>query len=283
MLFPRPNSQKSILTQNGISESRQMESLKRKVDINCDLGESYGRFKVGQDSKIMPHITSANVACGFHAGDPVTMAHTVKLAKKFGVAVGAHPGYPDLVGFGRREMKLTPEELKSYITYQVGALQAFAKASGIGLQHVKPHGALYDLVTRDKNISRTIAEAILSVDSNLILLGPPHSMIAKTASRMGLRVALEVFADRAYNPDGTLVSRSQPGSVIEEPKLVVERGRKMIEDGTVSAINGKTVHFGEVHTICVHGDTPNAVEMARILKTNLLAAKIDVKPIGSFL
>jgi len=260
-----------------------MASLKRKIDINCDLGESYGHFKVGQDSKIMPYITSANVACGFHAGDPVTMTHTVKLAKKFGAAVGAHPGYPDLMGFGRRDMKLNPEELKSYITYQIGALQAFTKATNINLQHVKPHGALYDIATRDKNIARTIAEVVQSVDSKLILLGPPHSMIAKTASRKDLRVALEAFADRAYNPDGTLVSRSQPGSVIEEPRLVVERARKMIEDGTVSAINGETVHLGEVHTICVHGDTPNAVEIVRILKTNLLAAEIDVKPVGSFL
>jgi UPF0271 protein len=257
--------------------------LKRKIDINCDLGESYGHFKVGQDSKIMPHITSANVACGFHAGDPVTVARTVKLAKRFGVAVGAHPGYPDIMGFGRREMKLNSEELKSYITYQVGALQAFAKASGTGLQHVKPHGALYNLATRDRSIARTIAEAVLGIDSKLILLGPPNSMIAKNASQMGLRVALEAFADRAYNPVGTLVSRSQPGSVIEEPKLVVERARKMIEDGTITAINGETVHLGEVHTICVHSDTPNAVEMARTLKASLLAAKIDVKPVGSFL
>lgn len=257
--------------------------MKRKIDINCDLGESYGHFKVGQDSKIMPHITSANVACGFHAGDPVTMAQTVKLAKKFGVAVGAHPGYPDLMGFGRREMKLNPEDLKSYIVYQVGALQAFAKSLGTGLQHVKPHGALYDIATRDKNISTAIAEAVLSIDSKLVLLGPPHSAIAKTASRMGLRVALEAFADRAYNPDGTLVSRSQRGSVLEEPKLVAERAKKMIEDGTVAAINGETVQLGELHTICVHGDTPNAVEMARTLKASLLAAKIDVKPVGSFL
>ena len=257
--------------------------MKRKIDINCDLGESYGHFKVGQDSKMMPHITSANVACGFHAGDPVTMAQTVKLAKKFGVAVGAHPGYPDLMGFGRREMKLNAEELKSYIMYQVGALQAFAKASGTNLQHVKPHGALYNVATRDKNIAETIVEAVLSIDPNLIVLGPPHSMIAKTAAPKGLRLALEAFADRAYNPDGTLVSRSQPGSVIEEPELVMERARKMIEEGTISAISGETVHLGQIHTICVHGDTANAVEMARILKTRLIAEKIDVKPVGSFL
>jgi UPF0271 protein len=211
------------------------------------------------------------------------MAQTVKLAKKSEVAVGAHPGYPDLMGFGRREMKLNAEELKSYIMYQVGALQAFAKASGTDLQHVKPHGALYNLAARDKNTAKTIAEAVLSIDSKLVILGPPNSVIAKTASQKGLRLAAEAFADRAYNPDGTLVSRSQPGSVIEEPKLVVERAKRMIEDGTVSAINGETVHLGQIHTICVHGDTANAVEMARILKTRLLAAKIDVKPVGSFL
>jgi UPF0271 protein len=148
---------------------------------------------------------------------------------------------------------------------------------------VKPHGALYNVAARDNNIARTIVEAVLNIDSKLIVLGPPHSMIAKTATSKGLRIALEAFADRAYNPDGTLVSRSQPGSVIEEPKLVVERARKMIEDGTVSAINGETVHLGQVHTICVHGDTPDAVEIAQTLKTNLLAAKIDVKPVGSFL
>jgi UPF0271 protein len=211
------------------------------------------------------------------------MAQTVKLAKKSKVAVGAHPGYPDLMGFGRREMKLNPEELKSYIIYQIGALQAFAKASGINLQHVKPHGALYNLATQDKNTAEIIVEATLSVDSKLILLGPPRSLIVKAASQMGLRVALEAFADRAYNPDGTLVSRGHAGSVIEEPKIVAERAKKMIEDGTVSAINGETAHLGEVHTICVHGDTPNAVEMTRTLKASLLAAKIDVRPVGSFL
>jgi len=257
--------------------------LKLRIDINCDLGESYGRFKVGQDSRIMPHITSANVACGFHAGDPVTMAHTVDLAKRCGVAVGAHPGYPDLMGFGRREMKLNSEETKSYIMYQIGALQAFAAASSISLQHVKPHGALYNMATRDRDLSKIIVEAVQCIDSDLILVGPPTSMIAKVASEMGLRVALEVFADRAYNSDGTLVSRSQPDSVIEDPKLVVERARKMIEQGTVLAVNGEIVHLGEIHTICVHGDTPNAVEMARTLKSKLLAAKIDVKPVGSFL
>ena len=260
-----------------------MELLKQKIDINCDLGESYGYFKIGQDSRIMPHVTSVNVACGFHAGDPATMAQTVKLAKKNGVAVGAHPGYPDIIGFGRREMKLSSEEAKSYIMYQIGALQAFTTAAGVALQHVKPHGALYNMATKDSGLSEMIAEAVQCVNSNLILFGPPNSMIANVASEMGLRVAFEVFADRAYNSDGSLVSRSLPDSVIEDPKLVVGRARKIIEHGTVSAVNGEIVHLGKVHTICVHGDTSNAVEMARTLKSKLLAAKIDVKPVGSFL
>jgi UPF0271 protein len=260
-----------------------MKLLKLRIDINCDLGESYGHFKVGQDAQIMPHITSANVACGFHSGDPVTIAHTVKMAKKYGVAVGAHPGYPDLLGFGRREMKLSTEETRSYITYQIGALQAFAKASNISLQHVKPHGALYNVAAKDRDVSRSITEAVHSVDSELILLAPPNSVISKVASESGLRVALEVFADRAYNSDGTLVSRAQAHSLIIDPGHVVERARRMIEKGTVLAVNGETVHLGEVHTICIHGDTPNAAEMARTLKSKLLAARIEVKPVGSFL
>lgn len=257
--------------------------MKLRIDINCDLGESYGHFNVGQDAQIMPHITSANVACGFHSGDPVTMAHTVELAKKYGIAVGAHPGYPDLMGFGRREMKLSAEETRSYVTYQIGALQAFAKASNISLQHVKPHGALYNMATKDRDVSKSIAEAVHSVDSDLILVAPPNSMIAKIATEMGLCVALEAFADRAYNSDGTLVSRNQAHSLITDPRRVVERAKRMIEKGTVLDIGGEIVQLGEVHTVCIHGDTPNAVEMARVLKSKLLAAKIEVKPIGSFL
>jgi len=257
--------------------------LKRKIDINCDLGESYGHFKVGQDIEIMPHITSANIACGFHAGDPVTMARTVESAKRFKVAIGAHPSYPDLMGFGRREMKLSTEEMKNYIIYQIGALQAFAKASNIRLQHVKPHGALYDTAAKDENLSKTVVEAVQCVNPKLIIFAPPKSITAKMATKMGLPVALEAFADRAYNPDGTLVPRNVPNAVIEDPKLVVDRVTKMIIERTVSAINGKIVHLGEIHTICIHGDTPNAVELAKRLKTNLFAAKIEVQPVGTFL
>jgi len=231
----------------------------------------------------MSHITSANVACGFHAGDPVTMAHTAEMAKQFGVAVGAHPGFPDLMGFGRREMKLKPEETRNYVIYQVGALQAFARASHVGLQHVKPHGALYDMATRDENLSKALLEAVKCVDSRLILFAPPKSMMAKAASRMGLRVAMEVFADRAYNVDGALVSRSNAGAVIVDPKLVADRAIRMVEEGTVLSMGGEIVDLGEVHTICVHGDTPNAAALAKNLKSKLVAAKIDVKPVGLFL
>jgi len=257
--------------------------MKLKIDINCDLGESFGHFKVGQDTEIMPHITSANIACGFHAGDPVTMAHTIELSKKFEVAVGAHPGFPDLMGFGRRAMNLKPEETKNYVVYQIGALQGFAKASHIRLQHIKPHGALYDMATRDEKLSKAILEATRYVDRKLIVFAPPRSMMAKTASKMGFRVALEAFADRAYNTDGTLVSRSELKAVIDNPKLVAKRALKMVKEGTVTSINGETVDLGEVHTICVHGDTPNAVELAKTLKSKLLAALIDVQPVGSFL
>jgi len=262
---------------------RKMMYLKRKIDLNCDLGESYGRFKVGRDKEIMPYITSANIACGFHAGDPVTMARTVELARQCKVAVGAHPGYPDLMGFGRREMKLTVEEMKSYIIYQIGALQAFSKALNMKLQHVKPHGALYDMASKDENLSRTIIEGIQQVNPKLILFAPPRSLAAKAAEKTGQPFALEAFADRAYNEDGTLVSRSRPNAVIVDPNLVAERAVQMINEGTVSALNDRTVQLGEVHTICVHGDTETAVELAKSLKAKLREARIEVQSVGRFL
>lgn len=231
----------------------------------------------------MPHITSANIACGFHAGDPVTMAATVKLARKFHVAVGAHPGYPDIMGFGRRVMKLTTEEIRNYMIYQVGALQALAKAFNTSLQHLKPHGALYDVAAKDENSSKAIIEALQCLNPKLIILAPPRSTMAKIAEKMGQRVALEAFADRAYNPDGTLVPRSRPNAVVKNPKLVVQRVLRIITEGTVLAANNKTVDLGETHTICIHGDTPTAVALAKNLKIKLRAARIKVQPVGTFL
>lgn len=257
--------------------------MKLKVDINCDLGESYGAFKVGNDAEIMPYITSANIACGFHAGDPITIAQTIALAKKHGVAIGAHPGYPDLMGFGRREMQLTREEAKSYIIYQVGALQGFAKIYGMRLQHVKPHGAMYNMTVKDKELSEAIAEAVKELDHNLIVFAPPKSVMARIAAETELPVACEFFADRAYNPDGSLVSRRHAGSIIEEPKKVVERAVQAVKEGTVETFYGEILELGNVHTICVHGDTPTAVKLAEALRKGLAKAYIEVKPVSHFL
>jgi UPF0271 protein len=257
--------------------------LKLQIDMNCDLGESYGAFKIGNDEKIMPHITSANIACGFHAGDPMIMAQTVNLAKKHGVAVGAHPGYPDLLGFGRREMRLTLEEIKNYTIYQVSALQGFAKIAGLNLQHVKPHGALYNTAAKDEETSRGIVDAVKALDSSLIIFAPPKSVLAKTATNAGLRVAYEFFADRAYDADGTLVSRKQPNSIITNPSTVLERTLKVIREGKVLAANGETVTLGKVHTICVHGDTPTAIKLTEVLKKELVKSGVEVTAVGKFI
>ncbi|MEM3701041.1 MAG: 5-oxoprolinase subunit PxpA [Candidatus Bathyarchaeia archaeon] len=253
-----------------------------KIDINCDLGESYGAFKVGNDKEIMPYITSANIACGFHAGDPITIMQTVNLAKKHGVAVGAHPGYPDLLGFGRREMRLTLEEIKNYTIYQVGALQGFAKIVGLNLQHVKPHGALYNTAVKDEETSRGIVDAVKALDKNLIIFAPPKSTLAKTATNAGLRVAYEFFADRAYNADGSLVSRKELNSIITEPSMVLERTLKVIREGKVLAVNGEVVTLDKVHTICVHGDTPTAIKLTEILRKNLVKSGVEVTAVSNF-
>jgi len=257
--------------------------LGTKIDLNCDLGESYGEFKVGNDEKIMPYITSANVACGFHAGDPVTISKTISMAREHNVAIGAHPSFPDLMGFGRREMQLTSEETKNYLIYQISALQGFAKIASTNLQHVKPHGALYNMAAKDEKLAKTITEAIQTSDSTLIVFAPPKSILTKVAEKAGLIVAYEFFADRAYNPDGSLVSRKQSNAIIEEPEKVVERAVQAGIEKKVLAIDGSSVKLGEVHTICVHGDTPSAVKLAQALKRGLTKAGIDVEPVGNFI
>jgi UPF0271 protein len=257
--------------------------LKLQIDINCDLGESYGAFKVGNDEKIMPHITSANIACGFHAGDPMTMAQTVNLAKRYNVAIGAHPSYPDLLGFGRREMKLTWEEARDYTIYQISALNGFARAVGVHLQHLKPHGALYNAAEKDEELSDAIAEAVRLSDPSLIIFAPPKSMLAKICLDAGLRVAHEVFADRAYDAEGSLVSRKQPNAIIAAPSNVVKRAIRMVKEGTVVAVDRGVVNLGEAHTICVHGDTQTAALLAKALRRGLTKAGIEVKPVGSFI
>ncbi len=257
--------------------------MKAKIDINCDLGESYGAFKIGNDAEIMSHITSANIACGFHAGDPMTIAQTITLAKKHRVAVGAHPGFPDLVGFGRREMQLTSEEAENYTLYQVSAIQGFAKAAGLSLQHVKPHGALYNMAAKEEKLSRAIVKAVQELSDDLIVFAQPRSALAKIAAKTKLRVAWEFFADRAYNLDGSLVSRSQKGAIIHDPRKVLQRAVTTVKEGTVQAFNGEVLRLGTVHTICVHGDTPGAVKLAEILNRGLMKAGVKVEPVGSFI
>jgi 5-oxoprolinase (ATP-hydrolysing) subunit A len=257
--------------------------LKPQIDINFDLGESYGAFKVGNDTEIMPHITSANIACGFHAGDPMTMAQTVALAKKHRVAIGAHPSFPDLIGFGRREMQLTQEEVKNYTIYQVSALQGFAEAAHLTLQHVKPHGAFYNMAAKDEELAKAIVDGVKTLNPNLIVFAQPKSALAKAAVKVRLRVACEFFADRNYNPDGSLVSRKQQAASIQNPQKVVERAINAIANRNVLAVNGEIVKLDEVHTICVHGDNPAAVKLARALRKGLEKTGIEVKPVSSFI
>lgn len=253
--------------------------MQTRVDINCDMGEGFGPFALGFDAEIIPHISSANIACGFHAGDPLHMRQTVLLAEAASVGVGAHPGLPDLMGFGRREMMITPEEAAAYVTYQIGALQAYTSSGK--LQHVKPHGALYNMGMRNEGLAFAVAEAVKKVDPELILVGMAGSSWIKAGREVGLRVAREVFADRSVNPDGTLVHRSHPGAVIGDIDQVVDRVMSMVSDGKVMAIDGQEVEMtGD--TICLHGDTPGAADMARTMKQRLESAGVTVLPMGTF-
>jgi len=251
-----------------------------RLDLNADLGESFGPYKLGQDALLMPLITSANVACGFHAGDPGVMRETVALARQHGVAVGAHPGFPDLVGFGRRDMKATPREVEDFVVYQIGALAGVLAAQGMHLQHVKAHGALYNMAVRDAAVADAIARATASVDRSLILFGLAGSELIAAGQGAGLRVAREGFADRAYRPDGTLVPRQEAGALIEDPDAVVNRALAMARDRAVVASDGSRVAL-EVDTICVHGDTPGAAMLAARLRQALIDAGVSVLPVGA--
>ena len=245
-----------------------------EIDFNCDMGESFGMYKMGFDEEVIKHISSANIACGFHAGDPMWMRKTVDLAEQHGVGVGAHPSYPDLNGFGRRNMNATPEEVRNDVVYQAGALKAFT--SNRNLQHVKPHGAMYNQAVDDADLGKSICEAVLEVDSNIILLALAGSTWIDVAKGMGMRVAREVFADRAVNSDGTLVQRSKEGSVIHDTNEVVERSLRMVTEGKILSVEGDIVEV-EADSICLHGDTPGAVDMAKTLKREFLAAGVEVK------
>lgn len=246
-----------------------------KVDLNSDIGEGFGTYKMGNDQAVMDAVTSANVACAFHAGDPLVMKKTIKNCADKGVAVGAHPGYPDLVGFGRRNMNCTPEEEYADCLYQIGALSAFCRANGLILQHVKPHGAMYNQAAKDPELARAIAKAVKDSGENVILMGLANSEFEKAAKEMGVPFASEAFADRGYMPDGSLVPRSQPGAIIHDVDAAARRVVRMVTEGTAEAVDGTVISF-RPHSICMHGDTPEAVEMAKAVRSALEAAGVKV-------
>lgn len=244
------------------------------IDFNADIGESFAGYKLGFDEEIVKFITSANIATGFHAGDPDWMARTVDLAEANGVGVGAHPAYPDLSGFGRREMALTPAEVHNIVKYQVGALSAFT--SDHKLQHVKPHGALYNRAARDGEVAKAIVEAVMSIDKDLIHVVLAGSVWEDVARNVGARVARECYADRAVTPDGKLVPRSQPGAVVHDETEVVSRSRKLATEGRVVAVDGTEIDFS-ADSICLHGDTAGAVDLAGAVRKELETAGVQIK------
>lgn len=249
-----------------------------RIDLNSDLGESFGRYTIGMDEKIIPLITSANVACGYHAADPVVMSKTVRKAKEAGIQIGAHPGFPDLMGFGRRNLNVAPEEAKAYVLYQLGALDAFCKAEGIKLQHVKPHGALYNMAAKDYILSKSICEAIYEFDKNLIVLALSGGELARAAADMGLRTALEVFADRGYEEDGTLVDRRKEGAMITDEEEAIKRVIRMVKEKKVTAVTGKDISI-QANSVCVHGDGEKALAFVEKIRQAFQNENIQIVPI----
>ena len=249
------------------------------IDLNSDVGESFGAWQMGADARVLRSITSANIACGFHAGDPGVMRQTVQLARENSVAVGAHPGFPDLIGFGRRELKASPKDVEDMVLYQIGALAAIAKSEGVTLAHVKAHGALYNMAARDRALADAIARATAAFDRLLVLFGLPGSALLDAGREAGLRVASEGFADRMYEPDGSLTSRTLPGSVIHDASDVVRRSIKMVRDGRVIARDGSELAI-QVDTLCTHGDTPGAEELTSLLRQGLEREGIGVRAVG---
>lgn len=246
-----------------------------RVDLNSDLGESFGRYTIGNDDKIIPLITSANVACGYHASDPVVMNKTIAMAKEAGIRVGAHPGFPDLMGFGRRNMNVSNEEAKAYTLYQLGALEAFCRAQGVKMQHVKPHGALYNMAAKDYELSKAICEAIKEFDDSLIVMALSGGELVRAAKDMGLRVALEVFADRAYEEDGSLVARTKEGAMITDEEEAIRRVIRMVKEQKVTAITGKDIPI-KADSICVHGDGAKALAFVERIREAMQAEGIEI-------
>ena len=251
-----------------------------RVDLNADIGESFGVYTAGSDERLLSSVTSGSIACGYHAGDPSVMRRTVRLAARAGVAIGAHPGFPDLVGFGRREMNVDPQEIADFVLYQIGALSAIARAEGVRLQHVKPHGELYNMAARRKDVAESIAAAVASLDEPLAIIGPPGSELLSAGERYGLRVAAEGFADRAYEPDGSLSPRDARDAVLQDPLRSADRAVCMVRDGKIQARDGSLLQL-RVDTICIHGDTPGAADVAAAVRARLTQAGIVVAALGA--
>ena len=249
-----------------------------RIDLNSDLGESFGAYRMEGDEEIIKYVTSVNVACGWHAGDPMVMDRTVKLAGKYGICIGAHPGYPDLMGFGRRKMVLTPLEIKNYVKYQIGALNAFVRSEGLMLQHVAPHGALGNACQYDREVSRAVCEAVYEVDRELMIFYCAGAVLGEEAERIGLNCASEIFADRAYEEDLSLVSRSRPEAMITDEDEAVSRSIRMIKEGKVLTIGGKDADI-KGDTLCVHGDGPKAIEFVKKICLAFTEEGIELKNI----
>jgi UPF0271 protein len=255
------------------------------IDLNSDLGEGFGIYEIGSDSEILKIVSSANVACGMHAGDPHIMSKTFTKAKELGVNVGAHPGYPDLWGFGRREMAFTPKEIEELVAFQIGASMGVSTYAGHPITYVKPHGALGNLSQVNEMVAGAIVRAMAAINRDLILLTFPDGCAMRIAKELGIRTCAEIFADRAYNPDGTLVSRKLPGAVLHDPEEVAARVLRMVQAGAVEAINGTLLPM-EIGSVCVHGDSPGAISMAKAIREKLISAGIEVKsfaasPVGT--
>lgn len=250
----------------------------RMVDLNSDLGESFGAYKIGMDEEVIKLVSSANVACGYHASDPVVMNKTVAAAVNSGIGIGAHPGFPDIMGFGRRNMNISPDEAYAYVTYQLGALNAFCVQQGATIQHVKPHGALYNMAGKDYKLAEGICRAIYDFDPSIILLGLSGSQMINAGKDIGLKCANEFFADRAYEADGSLRARTKEGAMVTDENVAIERVIKVLKEGTVTAYTGEEVEL-KIDSICVHGDNAHALEFVKTIRERLGAEGIEIAPL----
>ncbi|PKG23301.1 5-oxoprolinase subunit PxpA [Niallia nealsonii] len=250
-----------------------------QIDLNCDLGESFGTYKKGRDEEILPLITSANIACGFHAGDPSVMGKTVRLALDNGVKIGAHPGLPDLIGFGRRNMDISPQEAYDLVLYQIGALNGFVKAEGTMMQHVKPHGALYNMAAKNKDLAEAIAKAVYKINPELILFGLFGSELIVAGKKIGLQTANEVFSDRTYQHDGTLTPRKEKNALIHNDEQAILQVTRMVKEGKATSQQGTDIEV-QADTICIHGDGPKALTFAQLIRDSFAKSNISIRAIG---